>query len=325
MNPIFDHLIHAVETNDLPKWQSHYQMLSIEEKEQIVQQDNYHLFHLAASKGQFEIFEDTISAILNNIDESYIIDRLNDAFSARAGEGLRNALKYRHAEIVKEFLIGSLEESLYTESLSIILEESNFIEYICTLSLKGSLPDLLKLACLTNLKAVELVLSIVSLEEILQLLEIQIKRSVEESNNIPLVVLAWLALFVNATRIDDAQIIQYLWQKVPVNAQKTIIYGVFPECFIHAAKNGSFKALLSMSALLTHEELHFCLKYEDYNTFVYSADRGNLEMLKWVWNNLANSEKPLALSASGFAAFKLAKQNNHQDIIAFLMLGGCNV
>lgn len=45
-----------------------------------------------------------------------------------------------------------------------------------------------------------------------------------------------------------------------------------------------------------------------------SADRGNLEMLKWVWNNLSNSEKPLALSASGFSAFKLAKQNNHQDI-----------
>lgn len=158
MNPIFDSLIHAVETNDLLKWESHFQMLSIEEKEQIVQKNHYQLFHLAASHGQFEIFDATIGAILNNIDESYIIDRLNEAFVAREGEGLRNALKRQHAEIVKEFIIGSLEEGLYRESLSIILEESKFIEYICSLSLKNTLPDLLKLACLSNLKAVELLL-----------------------------------------------------------------------------------------------------------------------------------------------------------------------
>lgn len=318
MNPIFDSLIHSVETNDFLKWQSHFQMLSIEEKEQIVQQNHYQLFHLAASHGQFEIFDATISAILNNIDEFYIIDRLNEAFAAREGEGLRNALKHQHAEIVKEFLIGSLEEGLYAESLSVILEESKFIEYICSLSLKDTLPDLLKFACLSNLKSVESVLRIVPLADIMHLMEIQLKRSVEEGVNVPVVVLAWRTLFVNATWIDAADIIQYLWQMVPEKAQKTIIYEVFPECFIRAAKNGSFKAVLYITELLSKDALRFCLQYEDYNIFVYSADRGNLEMLKWVWDNLENSEKPLALGASRFAAFKLAKQNNHQDITAFL-------
>lgn len=223
MNSIFDSLIHAVKTKDLLKWQSHYQILSIKEKEHIVQQNYYQLFHLAASYGDFEIFTDTINAILENIDESYTIDRLKEAFAAREGEGLRYALKNKHAEIVKEFLIGSLEEGLYTESLIIILEESNYIEYICTLSLKDVIPDVLKLACLTGTEAVELVLNIVSFDEILRLMDMQMDRLLEEGYDIPAVDWAWLAIFAKAAEMDAGDDILYLCETVSDIRNKSVI------------------------------------------------------------------------------------------------------
>lgn len=311
-------LIIAIETQDLSKWREILKTLSNEDKEQIVQNNKNQLFHLAASKGNLQIFDEVINAILANTEEYDINDELYDVFVSRNGEGFRNALENQHNEIVYEFLNGSLEEYLYFHCLEVVLEKPEYIAYIYNHDFKDCFPDLIYIACYRSLADVQAILNVIPIEEVLSLIANKIKFSQNEMRNVPISVLVWQDLFVNATLGDHADVIYFLWQKVPRDIQKDVARYVFSECFIRAAKNRSLKALLGIAALLSQEEMVYCLQYEDYNTFVYSADRGNIEMLKWVWAHLSEAEKTLALSASRFAAYRLAKQNNHQEVVAFL-------
>ncbi len=118
-----------------------------------------------------------------------------------------------------------------------------------------------------------------------------------------------------ACRSGHKDIVKYLLQIVIPSIREELIEQVVNHCLIILAKHGDVETLQVMLGWLNPQEKRYCLTYDEYNTFVYAADNGNSSTLQCIWSHLSEKDRIAALSASQFAAYRLAKRANHVNVV----------
>ena len=124
--------------------------------------------------------------------------------------------------------------------------------------------------------------------------------------------------FSNACRERTIEIMEFIWNLANQNIKNTLIENTFPICLINAIKLGERAIINKLLNWLNPNQQLSCLAYEEYNSFVYAADRGYLDILEIIYEILPHSVLLKAISASNFAAYRLAIKNKHTDVVLFL-------
>jgi len=273
---------------------------------ELIQFDYYACFHKAAANGHtsivHKIFEHVIDAADKPFDQPGGIFPPNEAvipiFSSRDGEGFKAALMNHHVNTANRILD---EEYLYLKCRNIIAQEDKFIKLAWELGLKFIICHIFADACATSTAAVNRILKIIPKTYHKKLLICQ--------NGWP---------FRYACRSGNLDIIRLLWQLSDADIRNYLFQSIFPAGIIDAAKNNQLELMKHLLEWANPQQKINCLRYEDYNSFVYAADRGYLDIVKFVYQHLPATLKGKAISASNFAAYRLATQNKHRDVVAFL-------
>ncbi|MBI2790630.1 MAG: hypothetical protein HYX61_01615 [Gammaproteobacteria bacterium] len=298
-----ERLIALCEQGRFNEFNSVFASLEMKQKMDFIQADNFYCFHFFASKGYTNILEEMVKCIFKNANaEEWDEDEaLIFPFEARQGEGFKKALENHHIETVKFFLDEDFTH-LHNKCVEIIIENTQYISLVYQQpTLKCLIPEMINFACYCDLETLKRVLSVLPIEVLMEV--------VADS--------AW-GPFEIASYNNAPDIISYLWSQCSERIQRIIIRVHFPQSLIVAAKNANTEAIQAILALLGEKQKIEVLSFEDYNTFVYAADRGALAIVKLIWEALPQAQRIEALNASNFAAYRLATQNRQAQVVSFL-------
>ncbi len=299
-------LMITIEKGELKEYRKLFQTLNMEKQREFVKYNSYQYLHLAMAQGQLDIFNEMASFIFANIDND--MEALVPAFVARNGEGFRQALDSHQWPLIEELMN---DEFLQYYCFNVIVENENYIASILNQpSLKHFVPDLFNLSCKQSVLSVQRVLNIVPFENLEHLFKIQ-QRDLSNLSS------QW-GPFENAAYVNQIDVIEFLWNFIPDSLKMNVVKFYFPECMLIATKNGYVGVIDTILSFLTQKQQWQVLKFQDYNVFVYAADRGDVEIMKLVWETLPNDQRLEALTASNFAAYRLAYQNTHIAVLNFL-------
>jgi hypothetical protein len=285
------------------EFNSSFASLEMNQKMDFIQADNFYNFHFFASKGYTDILNKMVECIFKNAnaqewdeDEALIFP-----FEARQGEGFKKALENHHFETVKFFLDEDFTQ-IHNKCVAIIIESTHYISLVWQQpTLKYLIPEMINYACSLDLEAIKRILSILPNAV---LLDVVAKP-------------AW-GPFEAASYNNVPDTICYLWSQCSERIQNIIVKVHLPQSLIIAAKNVNAEAIQAILSLLDETQKVELLSFEDYNAFVYAADRGALAIVKLIWEALPQTQRIKALQASNFAAYRLATQNRQAQVVAFL-------
>lgn len=297
-----EHLIASCEQGRFNEFNSAFASLEMKQKMDFIQRDNFYYFHFAASKGYTDILDKMVECIFKNAnakewdeDEPLILP-----FDARQGEGFKKALENNYTATVQYFLDEEFT-NLHNKCVEIIIENTQYISLVWQQpALKYLIPEMINFAS-CNLQTLKGVLSVLPNEVLMEV--------VTDSTWGP---------FEVASYNNAPDIITYLWDQCTERMQKTMIKLHFPQSLIIAAKNANLEAIQAILALLDEKQKIDVLSFEEYNAFVYAADRGALAIVKLIWEVLSSAQRIEALQSSNFAAYRLATQNRQAQVVAFL-------
>ncbi len=304
---LYEKLVQACTDGNLSEFEDLWQSYKVDAttQKEVLEHDNFKLFHLVIASGNVDLLDKMGRLLCEISDEGWpYIEVLNIPFTARDGEGFREALIHKKNAMVKAILG---DEFLEQKCLEIINERVEFIAYVSNEpSLAYVLHYLFNDACATGVEA------ILQLEKVLT--RDQIITFLLPDNNTEL----FYAPTSSFESVNEAIVIKHLWNLLNAKEKARAANEVFPKCLILCAKIGNAKLIDAILQLLDKAQQRECLQFEDYNTFVYAADKGHVEVMRLVWDYLDNDGKSAALKASNNAAYRLAKQSNHVEAIAFL-------
>ncbi|WP_261788338.1 ankyrin repeat domain-containing protein [Coxiella burnetii] len=128
-----------------------------------------------------------------------------------------------------------------------------------------------------------------------------------------------LSPFKRACQSGKLDIVQLLWSLSSSSNQKKLIENRFEASFILAAKNGHVEILKQLVKWVESKQLKISLlKSKDFSAFIYSADKGYLEIVQLIWESIPSPLQLEALKARNFAAYRLATKNQHHSVRSFL-------
>ena len=293
------------EFNDL------FSSLSIEQKNNFIAFDHFAGFHHAAANGHFEI----VKAILNHV--KLVTDLIPDdeavisIFFARNGEGFKAALENQHIKTIEIILS---EDYLYYDCLKIIAENPEFIRTIWDSPLRGCILFLFSQYCEEDISLVQHLLETISKESQHLLLEYPSNKYTITNN----FTIHFTSPFETACYYNKLDILQFLWNSFRLSYREKVIEEQFSSCCVTAAKQGHLDIIKQLSSWLNTEQKTSFLTSIDFSAFIYAADKGYVEIVQFIWEALPILLQPAALSASNYAAYRLATKMQHPHVIAFL-------
>ncbi|MBN9289405.1 MAG: hypothetical protein BGO43_03800 [Gammaproteobacteria bacterium 39-13] len=302
----YDALLKACQNGEADKFQQLFSSLSAEQKIEFLSYNDYEAYHQAMASGNLTLFEGITAAII----KSFATDMMDEeevlipAFEARQGEGFIQALERQHLAIVESMLFVLFLDYYCNE---IINTKSKYIQFVLQHSnLKPAIPDLFKQACATDLDTVKRWVDILPNETLIEICNPKFSELNQEASRSCFYYVA------------SPEILDFLWNNLSPVIQATIANNVFPGCLVYQVKKEEVAIIEKILSLLDEKQQSHCFKFEDYNCFVYAADRGSLDIIKLLWKTFSSEDKINALKASNYAAYRLASKANHIQIISFL-------
>ena len=301
--------IQICEAGDMKQFHTLFSSLSIEEKNTLIEFDHYACFHISASNGHHEIVNTIFNYVKSVTNEIPCEEALVPLFLSRNSAGFKAALNHHHMQTVKLILV---EEFLFHACIDIIASNPAFIKTIWHSELKNCIFYIFSEHCGRNLLDVKSLLE--ALPPSAQPLLIEYA---DDKYPIANITIHSGTPFKTACYFGKLDSLIYLWNLFSSEHQAKTIEKEFSSCFIVAAKNGHLAIMQQLVSWVKKEQKIALLCSEDFNAFIYAADRGYLEIVKFIWQSLPPLLHHEALAASNFAAYRLAKKSNHTSVIAF--------
>ena len=308
MNPsTYSNFLHACQIGNLEQVLESLCCQSAEEKLELIRYDNGAGFHVAAINGHAAIVKLIINTDLSlNPDEIPEEIWLSWALN-RHGESFKLAVKNHQYDVVNILLEQTLFES---DLIKLILDDSNLILILWSSPGREYLFEIFNIACSLHTEKVP---------ELLQLLP----GFSEEISALTATRLPYLNLFFDplgsACYWNHLETMHLLWKLLSHKDQHRVISNKFTSYFIDAAKKGHAEILSQLIEWVDSPEFKIALaKSFDYGAFIYAADSGNLPSVKIIFKLLPKSMQDEALTASNYAAYRLASKKNSHEIIKYL-------
>lgn len=307
MNDNFETLALACKNGDLQSFKSGYTSLTTQQKKEFVTHNEYAAYHLAMASGNLPTLEEVTTAILQNFATDPMEEEtiLVTAFKARHGEGFITALEKHEADIIDFMLTEEFVSDLCVEIINQKIEHIQFI--IQHPQLNRTISGLFQYACATDINTVKAWLNSLPKDNVFEMLIFDYDYGRPQET-------AWTCFHI----IKDPAIIDLIWNSLPNAMRDAIAEKMFPRALIQAIKENRTQVVQKMLSLLKPEQRMLCFQFEDYNGFVYAADRGNYTIVKMLWDMFTEDTRIEALKASNYAAYRLAYKAGHQDITSFL-------
>lgn len=259
-------------------------------------------FYRAVKNGHASI----VKRIFHSIKKTTTIEPREEAlepiFLTRNCAALKVALKKKYVDIIEIFL---QEEVLFYICAEIILKKTKFIQLIWESTLTTYTYPIFLLACDRNVQAVQKIFQVIPNNYYINF----ITYTQQGLLNTPLVI---------ASRNGHVATLNLFFNFIDAPTKEKLLKDVIPYCVIVAAQQGKTAVVKKFFQWLTPQQQINCLIYEDFNSFVYAADRGSIALLKLIWQRLPITLRNQALAASNFAAYRLAMRNHHQSVIKIL-------
>lgn len=282
--------------------------LSHENKEKFITIDNYINFHTAAENGRIDIINCYLTHITETSEKLAAKEAMLCAFNAREAEGFKKALQNQHWDIVERFLT---EEYLHSVCLDIIQASDEFLELIWNSRLQKAMILIFNNACHQNTNEVKRVLRAVPESDYHLLLMTEIVE-------FPNFQLKIISPFQAACRQGNINLIKFVWSLYDNRVKKGLMNSLFPLCLIEAAKHGHANVIKKLLEWLSPEQQTQLLGYEDFTSLVHAADKGFDHIIELIWGYIPTNARITAISANNYAAYRLAKRNNHVNTVELL-------
>ncbi len=307
---LFKKFIEACSAGDTNKFHEIISSDSIVNADDLIAFNDYACFHLAAANGHSDVVKAVIDYVESVSDEMPCEEAVIPVFQARDGEGFKAALINHHMKTAKLILE---QEYLFSDCMTIIENNSEFFKIIWNSSLRNCILYIFSNVCGQDISLVRKVLDDIPHSSRHLLLE-QIDEKFTTQNFTAHI----RNPFTTACDNGKLEILQLLWSLVSPSYQDRLVKFEFPASYIVAVKNGRLDILKQLFEWVIADEKTSFLIFEDFCGFIYAADRGYIEILKFIWANLPDSLQSEAVSASNFAAYRLARFNQHHNVIDFL-------
>lgn len=302
-NPTAHEFVEHCAQGHLQKIREIFANCSKEQRQHLIEYDEYKGFNQAVATGHTAIVNFLFSQVVHDatrpFDEPGPFDIPEEAviplFKSRDAQAFKNALANRHQETVLSIME---EDYLHDLCLDIIESNSLFINIVCEWQQTGILQELFEKACYDGRAP---------LEQLLANIPEKLHRALFTDN-----------AFLQCCRGGNLEGLQFYWSLLDTATQQRLIEQAFGAFIIAAVKLGNKDVIQQLLAWSSTEQKENALRVDDYNAFVYAADRGHLDIVKMIYDALPSSEKSSAMAASQYAAYRLAHREGHHDVIRFL-------